>query len=203
VISIEGLTKRFGAVRALDGIDLQVEPGETLVVFGPNGAGKTTLLRIVAGVLRPTSGTVTVAGADPRFARRRIGFLGQDTYLYPQLSATENLEFYARLYGLGRTSASDALNRVEMSKKSRRPVHTLSRGETQRVAIARALLHDPDLLIADEPFSGLDEKSAGSLPGLFKRQGRTLVIATHDLERGKSIATSSITLESGRLASGG
>jgi heme exporter protein A len=200
VIAIEGLTRRFGAVRALDGINLRVESGETLVVFGSNGAGKTTLLRIVAGILRPTSGTVTVAGAAPRSVRRRIGFLGQDTYLYPQLSAAENLEFYARLYKLARTCASDTLNKVEMSKKSRRPVHTLSRGETQRVAIARALLHDPDLLIADEPFSGLDEGSAARLPGLFKREGRTLVIATHDMERGKSIATRDITLESGRLA---
>lgn len=199
MISAENVSKRFGRIWALRDVTLEVSGGETLVVFGANGAGKTTLLRVVSGLMRPTSGTVAIDGGEPRAHRARLGYLGHDPYLYPHLSAAENLAFFARLYGLPAVQADEALERVELAAKRDWLVWTLSRGEVQRVALARAVLHDPEVLLVDEPFAGLDEASAASLPGLLKREGRTLVVATHDVERGKAIADETATLEAGRL----
>jgi ABC-type multidrug transport system ATPase subunit len=203
VIEIRRLSRRFGSTRALAGIDLDIPTGETAVIFGHNGSGKTTLLKLVAGLLRPTSGEVLVDGRPPRAKRGRLGFLGHDLYLYPHLSALENLVLFARLYDVGAASAPGradaALAAVGMTHKKDALVHTLSRGEGQRVALARAVVHDPDLLLVDEPFSGLDEASAAALPSLLKREGRTLVVATHDTERGKAIADRIVVLEQGRV----
>ena len=200
MIEIRRLTRRFGSTRALSGIDLDIPTGETVVIFGPNGSGKTTLIKLIAGLLRPTSGEVLVDGRPPRENRGRLGFLGHDLYLYPYLSVSENLVLFARLYDVGAAAAATALDAVGMSHKEDALVHTLSQGEGQRVALARAVLHDPDLLLVDEPFSGLDEQSAAALPGVLKREGRTLVVATHDVERGKAIADRIVTLENGRIA---
>jgi heme ABC exporter ATP-binding subunit CcmA len=199
VIEIRRLTRRFGSTRALSGIDLDIPTGETVVVFGHNGSGKTTLIKLIAGLLRPTSGEVLIDGKPPRENRGRLGFLGHDLYLYPHLSVSENLVLYARLYDVGGAEAATALEAVGMSYKKEALVHTLSQGEGQRVALARAVLHDPDLLLVDEPFSGLDEQSAAALPAVLKREGRTLVVATHDTERGKAIADRIVTLEQGRI----
>lgn len=199
MISAVNVSKRFGRIWALRDVTLEVSGGETLVVFGANGAGKTTLLRVVSGLMRPTSGAVAIDGGDPRAHRARIGYLGHDPYVYPHLSAAENLAFFARLYGVPAARADEALERVELAAKQDWLVWTLSRGEVQRVALARAVLHDPEVLLVDEPFAGLDEASAASLPGLLKREGRTLVVATHDVERGKAIADETATLEAGRL----
>ena len=130
----------------------------------------------------------------------QLGFLGHDLYLYPHLSVTENLVLFARLYDVGAAQAAEALEVVGMSHKEDALVHTLSQGEGQRVALARAVLHDPDLLLVDEPFSGLDEASAAALPAVLKREGRTLVVATHDTERGKAIADRIVVLENGRIS---
>lgn len=201
MLSARGIVKHFGRVRALGGVDLDVAPGETVVIFGPNGSGKTTLLKICAGLLRPTAGRVTVNGGDPRAARGRIGYAGHDSYLYPHLTAAENLAFYARLYGVRDEEAEEMLERVGLGAKRGAPAGTLSRGQSQRLDLARALLHDPDLLLADEPFSGLDETSAGALPGLLARRGRSMLVATHDTDRGKAIADRILLLEGGRLVS--
>jgi heme exporter protein A len=199
VIVLDGVTRRYGTAVALRGIDLEVAAGESLAVFGHNGSGKTTLLKVVAGLLRPTTGTVTIAGSPPRVVRARLGYVGHEPYLYPYLSATENLAFYARLYGVPASRGPFLLEQVGVGHKGDALVHTLSRGETQRVSLARALLHDPDVLLADEPFSGLDSEAAAAIPALLRREGRTLVIATHDPTQAMSVCDRAVTLERGRL----
>jgi heme ABC exporter ATP-binding subunit CcmA len=200
VIAVRRLTRRYGATRALAGIDLEISSGETLVVFGHNGSGKTTLLKVIAGLLRPTSGEVLVDGLAPRAARARLGYLGHDPYLYPHLTVMENLVFFARLYDAGPEEAAAALSLLGLDAKSGALASTLSHGEGQRAGLARAVLHDPDVLLVDEPFSGLDEPSAAALPSVLQREGRTLVVATHDVERGKAIADRIVTLERGRVS---
>ena len=199
MISVRRLSRRYGATRALTGITLEIPAGETLVLFGHNGSGKTTLLKLMAGLLRPTSGEVQIDGGPPRAARGRLGYLGYDLYLYPHLSVLENLALYARLYDQAPERAAEALESVGLTHKKDALVQTLSRGEGQRAALARATLHDPDFLLVDEPFSGLDEASAAALPAVLQREGRTVVLATHDVDRGKAIADRIVTLERGRV----
>jgi heme exporter protein A len=198
VITARKLSRRYGATRALSGISFDIPAGETLVLFGHNGSGKTTLLKLMAGLLRPTTGEVLFDGQPPRAVRGRLGYLGHDLYLYPHLSVIENLVLFAHLYDRPTEDASRALSAVGMEHKRDALVNTLSRGEGRRVALARATLHDPDFLLVDEPFSGLDEASATALPAVLQREGRTLVVATHDVDRGKAIADRIITLERGR-----
>jgi heme exporter protein A len=198
VIAVRKLSRLYGATRALTAVSFEVAAGETVVLFGHNGSGKTTLLKILAGLLRPTSGEVLIAGGPPRAVRGRLGYLGHELYLYPHLSAAENLALFARLYDRDPAAAGAALAAVGMEHKAGALVHTLSRGEGRRVALARATLHDPDVLLVDEPFSGLDEASAAALPAVLRRPGRTLVVATHDVDRGRAIADRVITLERGR-----
>lgn len=199
MIGVRRLTRRFGSTRALAGITLDVDNGETLVIFGHNGSGKTTLLKVMVGLLRPTSGEVLIDGGPPRAARGRLGYVGHDLYLYPHLSVMENLVLFARMYDATAEQAEAALASVEMSHKQDALVNTLSRGEGRRVSLARATLHNPDLLLVDEPFSGLDQSSATALPGVLRRDGRTLVVATHDVERGRAIADRIVVLDRGRI----
>jgi heme exporter protein A len=198
-VSAREISRRFGRVRALSGVDLEVAPGERVAIFGPNGSGKTTLLKIIAGLLRPSSGEVAIDGNDPRLVRGRLGYLGHHPYLYPHLSVIENLTLFARLYGVSRTAAETALAWMGLGAKRDALVHTLSRGETQRTALARSVLHDPALLLVDEPFTGLDEEAAAALPGILCREGRTLLMATHDRARGRAMTDQSITLDHGTL----
>lgn len=198
-ISARKLSRRYGATRALTAVNLEVAGGETLVLFGHNGSGKTTLLKLLAGLIRPTTGEVLIGGQTPRAARRRLGYLGNDLYLYPHLTVTENLVLFAHLYDRDPREADRALAGVGMEHKAGALVNTLSRGEGRRVALARATLHDPEVLLVDEPFSGLDEGSASALPQVLQREGRTLVVATHDIDRGKAIADRIVLLERGRM----
>jgi heme ABC exporter ATP-binding subunit CcmA len=202
VIVLRGVTKRYGAAVALRSIDLDVAEGEALAVFGHNGSGKTTLLKLMAGLLRPTSGTVTIEGSRPRDVRARLGYVGHEPYLYPYLSATENLTFYARLYGVPPSRGPGLLEQVGVGHKRDSLVHTLSRGERQRVSLARALIHDPDILLADEPFSGLDSAAAATVPALLRREGRTIVIAAHDPGQAMSVCDRAVTLERGWIRDG-
>lgn len=199
MIAVRRLTRRFGSARALAGITLHVDRGETLVIFGHNGSGKTTLLKVMVGLLRPTSGEALIDEGPPRAARARLGYVGHDLYLYPHLSVMENLKLFARMYDATPEHAEAALASVEMSHKQDALAHTLSRGEGRRVSLARATLHDPDLLLVDEPFSGLDQSSADALPDVLRRPGRTLVVATHDVERGMAIADRIVVLDRGRI----
>lgn len=198
VLEVRGLTRSFGRIRALRGVEFTLRSGEALAVFGPNGAGKTTLLRILAGLLGAEKGEVIVAGrtlirGDVRH-RRRIGMISHHSLLYDGLTGRENLEFYARLYGLpdGRGAAQRALASVGLEERAGSQVATFSRGMVQRLAIARALLHDPEIVLLDEPFTGLDQRAAATLRALLGRlreERRTLVLVTHNLDEGLELAT--------------
>lgn len=199
MISLRSVGKSFGEARALHDVNLNVGDDETIVLIGPNGAGKTTLLRLVAGLIRPSEGDVEVGGVSPVKARARVGLIGHEPNLYPHLTVAENLSFFAQLYGVDEDLAFDTLRRLHADHKKESLFHTLSRGEAQKASIARALVQDPDVLLADEPFSSLDEESAALLPPLLKRSGRTLMVATHDPERVRPIAETLAFIENGGI----
>ncbi|HUK78009.1 MAG TPA: heme ABC exporter ATP-binding protein CcmA [Thermoleophilia bacterium] len=207
-ISAHGLGKAFGRREVLHDVSFAVPPGGFLALFGPNGAGKTTLLRLVATLLRPSSGNVTVAGHDPRddpaAVRRAIGFLSHDALLYRDLTAQENLRFYADMYGVAEPArrVDELLARVELGHRRHDVVATLSKGMVQRLAIARALLHRPAVLLLDEPHAGLDAHAVGLLDALLAeiRAEHTFVMATHDVGRGLELADQVLVLDGGRVA---
>lgn len=209
VVECRGLVRRFAETQALRGVDLTVTAREAVAVFGPNGAGKTTLLRLLATLLRPSNGDLRLFERPVRdggvAARRRIGFLSHQSFLYPDLTPTENLDFYARMFGVRRPRerVGELLDRVGLLGWAHRPVRTLSRGLEQRCALARALLHEPDLLLLDEPFTGLDVDASTMLAELLRQvhaRGTTLMMTTHDIERGFEICRRAIILVRGRLA---
>lgn len=207
-LQAEGLEKRFGHTIVLRNINLRLDPGDFLTLCGPNGAGKTTLVCILATLVRPTAGRVLIGGLDVRLAtaqiRQCIATVAHQTFLYRDLTAEENLVLYARLYDLPqpRSRAREALARAGLLQRARDPVRTLSRGLQQRLTIARALLHEPAILLLDEPYSGLDAQSAAELTALLRDQataGRTVLLATHDLEQGLELANRVAILNAGRL----
>ncbi len=209
VVETRGLGRRFAGVTALRGVDLRVLAGEAVAVFGPNGAGKSTLFRLLATLLRPTDGEVRLFGhglADGgAHARRRIGFLSHQSFLYPDLSPTENLEFYARVFRVPAAAARvrELIARVGLTGWAYRPVRTLSRGLEQRCGLARALVHQPDLLLLDEPFTGLDVDAAAMLGDILRELhagGTTVLMTTHDIARGFALCQRAIVLVRGHLA---
>jgi heme exporter protein A len=206
VLRARGVVKRFGALSALEGVDLAVPPGSLLAVLGPNGAGKSTLLRLLAGLSRPTSGEVTIAGvrADRPAARARVGLVAHATFLYGALTARENLIFAGRLYGVADPAArADALlAEVGLAAVAGRAAGTFSRGMAQRLAVARGLVHDPELLLLDEPFTGLDRAGSerlGARLSSLRDAGRALVLVTHDAARAAALADRVVILSGGRL----
>jgi heme exporter protein A len=209
VLEARGLVREYGAVVAVDGIDVVLARGEFLTIFGPNGAGKSSLLRMLGGAMRPTRGTVAIGGVTLDYAdgewRRRVGMLSHQGYLYPQLTAAENLRFYGRLFALDDVEAlvRRRLERVGLADRATFAVHQLSHGMRQRLALARALLHDPDLVLLDEPFTGLDPAAAGVLRGVLQElrsERRTVVMVTHNLAEGLALATRVAIQVRGRLA---
>ncbi|HET8712963.1 MAG TPA: heme ABC exporter ATP-binding protein CcmA [Gemmatimonadales bacterium] len=191
----EELRHSFGSVKALDGISFRLQPGQTLAIFGPNGAGKTTLLKVLAGLIRPQHGRAHVEGG-----RRAIGWIGHQAQLYNQLTVTENLRFWASLYDV--RVPEDVLARLGLEEHASRPVGALSRGLVQRVAIARALVHNPAVLLLDEPFTGLDRTAAetfGRLLGQHAAAGRATVLVTHNVEEGTELATDVAFMRAGRF----
>ncbi len=175
-LRLEGLVRNYGEREALSGVSLSLAAGQTLVVFGPNGAGKTTLLRVLASLLRPHAGEVSVLGEslpDEAWAvRGRVGLLGHEPLLYRELSARENLRFHARLHGVGEQRVEELLGAVRMRERAKEPLRTLSRGMVQRVAIARAVLHDPELLLLDEPRANLDPAASELVEPLIGERTR-------------------------------
>ena len=204
-LELEGLERRYGERVALSGVTVRLEPGRTLAVFGANGAGKTTLLRVLAGLLRPHGGTARVLGADlpgeTWKVRGRIGYLGHDPLLYRELTGRENLSYQARLYGLAPERVGEALAEVGLERRANEPVRDLSRGMVQRLAAARATLHDPQLLLLDEPRANLDPAAADRLESLIGRaSGRARVLVTHDVGGGLAEADLAVGLRGGRQA---
>ena len=208
MIEIQGLTKTFGPRTALDGVDLSVREGEYVALVGPNGAGKTTLLRILATLSQPTSGAVQVGGLDlssaGEEARRRIGFLSHRTLLYDDLTAEQNLRFYGRMYDLDPTSprVAELLERVGLGLRRSDLVRTFSRGMKQRLAVARAVLHEPELLLLDEPYTGLDPQAVDMLGDLLAElagAGCTILLTTHRLARALSAGQRVMVLNHGSV----
>jgi heme exporter protein A len=211
-IRTTGLSKRFGALRALTRFDLTVGRGESIALFGPNGAGKTTLIRILTLGLRPSDGSFRIEGLDPRpddrAIRARIGLISHQSFLYDDLTAAQNLEFFARLYGVSDPSARavELLGAFGLRHRARDSVRTFSRGMQQRLSLARALVHDPRLVFLDEPFSGLDPHGAGMLRATLERlraDGRTIFLVTHNLGEGLKLSDRWIILRDGRIAAEG
>jgi heme exporter protein A len=206
-VRLTDVRRRYGVVDALRGIDLRVERGTALAMFGSNGAGKTTLLRVIAGLLRPFSGRIELFGEnrprDPQL-RRRIGVVGHESFLYPDLSALENLRFYSQLYAVtDDRRGPDLLSALGLEAVSSRPVRTFSRGMLQRLALARAILHDPELLLLDEPFAALDPVATAAVEEILrclKIKGVTLLFSTHDIEGGLRLADRVIVMDRGRIA---
>ncbi len=206
-LEVEGLTRRFGEREALSGVTLTLQEGRTLVVFGPNGSGKTTLLRVLATLLRPHAGAVSVLGSalpdDAWAVRGRVGLLGHEPLLYRELSAAQNLRFHARLHGVAEDRVGELLEAVALSLRADEPLRNLSRGMVQRVAVARAVLHDPELLLMDEPYSNLDPAAVELVAPLIgpspdRGRPRTRVIASHDPGGGLAEADVVLGLRAGR-----
>jgi heme exporter protein A len=209
MIELRRLTKAFGRKMVLRGIDLTVAVGESLVIFGPNGAGKTTLIRILAGLSRPSGGVLRVGGLDMAThsdgIRGHLGVVSHAPLLYDSLTGEENLRFFASLYSLPNPGPRimELLEQVGLAQRRKDLVRTYSRGMVQRLAIARAILHDPEVLLLDEPDTGLDPQAAEMLHNLLARLGgesnRTIITITHSLERGLSIADRVALLVNGRI----
>jgi heme exporter protein A len=202
-IELDGLERRYGERVALAGVSARVEAGQTLAVLGGNGAGKTTLLRVLAGLLRPHGGAVRVLDADLPAERwklpGKVGYLGHDPLLYRDLTGRENLRYHARLHGVAETRVGVVLGQVGMERRADDPIRELSRGMVQRIAVARAVLHEPPLLLLDEPRANLDPAAAELLEPLIGRaSGRTRVLVSHDVAGALREADMVLRLKRGR-----
>jgi heme ABC exporter ATP-binding subunit CcmA len=207
-VSVTDVSRHFGRRKALSHISFECRTGEILGLLGPNGAGKSTLLAILATLLAPSSGAVTYGGHSAAAAgaslRARLGMLGHDLYLYPELTARENLLFFARLYGLAEAArrVAESLAHANLTDRADDIVSGFSRGMRQRLALERALVHAPRLLLLDEPFTGLDQASIAALVQRLKglqAHGCLIVLATHDLEVAEHVVSRSVFLRNGRL----
>lgn len=207
-VAVRGVRVAFGATVVLRGIDLELSWGARLALLGPNGAGKSTLLRILATLARPTAGSVRVAGQDalaaPFAVRQLIGVVAHQTYLYDELTALENLRFYGALYDIPAPERriADLLDRVGLTAQRNSRAGTLSRGQQQRLTLARALLHDPPILLLDEPDTGLDLAAFGLLEALLRAEERTVLLTTHNLRQAARLCDHYAILNGGRIAVG-
>lgn len=209
MISVKRLVKRFGLKTVLRGMDFEVKPGEFVALLGPNGAGKTTFLRILASLSRPSLGEVNIAGFklpnEAAQVRARLGVVSHLPLLYGDLTAEENLRFYARMYGItnDQLRITEVLEMVGLTNRRRDLVRAYSRGMQQRLAIGRAVLHDPEIMLFDEPYTGLDQDASTMLDDVLQTvaaQGRTVVMTSHDLARAEQLATRFDILSRGVIA---
>ena len=208
VIAVTGLTKTFGNLYALRNLSFSLHKGEFLTIFGPNGAGKTTLIRILSTITKASSGEIKIADLsfedDSEKIRRQIGVIAHQTFLYENLTAEENLRFYGKLYDVENLSKKieTILSEVGLELRKKDFVRTFSRGMQQRLAIARALLHEPSILLLDEPYTGLDQHASGMLTNWLNRlrsSEQTILMVTHDLEQGMELADRIAILVNGQL----
>jgi len=210
VIAVTGLTKTFGNLYALRNLSFSLNKGEFLTIFGPNGAGKTTLIRILSTITKASSGEIKISDLsfedDSEEIRRQIGVIAHQTFLYENLTAEENLRFYGKLYDVvNLTQKIEAiLSQVGLELRKKDFVRTFSRGMQQRLAIARAMLHEPSILLLDEPFTGLDQHASGMLTNWLNRlrsSEQTIIMVTHDLKQGIELADRIAILVNGQLVS--
>jgi heme exporter protein A len=208
IVDVRKLVKRFGLKTVLRGMDFRVEPGEFVALLGPNGAGKTTFLRILASLSRPAMGEVRIAGyrlpAQASAVRRILGVVSHQPLLYGDLTAEENLGFYARMYGVPglKSRVDEVLEMIGLAARRRDLVRTFSRGMQQRLAIGRAVLHDPEVVLFDEPHTGLDQDACVMLDNVLREvaaRGRTVVMTSHDLARAADLASRFDVLSRGRI----
>lgn len=209
MIQVKKLVKRFGLKTVLKGMDFSVESGEFVALIGPNGAGKSTFLRILSSLTSPSIGAVSVAGYQlPKQAaevRQRLGVVSHQPLLYADLTATENLKFYGKMYNIPNMDAriAEVLEMVGLTRRKDDLVRTYSRGMQQRLAIGRAVIHDPDVILFDEPYTGLDQDASAMLDGVLRTvaaKGRTVVMTSHDLARTEDLATRFDVLSRGKIA---
>ena len=207
-IEVKSLTKSFGNHLALGGIDLRVEWGKTLAIFGPNGAGKTTLIKVLANIMKPSSGEILVDGLNLKEGaeeiRPRIGVVTHQTFLYSNLTAYENLKFYCQMYDVPgfKQRIHQVVAMVGMESRLYDKVGTLSRGMQQRLSLARALLHSPAVMLLDEPETGLDQQAISMLWGALKKEEaakRTIILTSHSLERGLTVCDQLVILNQGKI----
>lgn len=207
VVEAHGLARAFGGRRAVDGVTFALTGSECLAVFGPNGAGKTTLLRMLAGLLKPTAGTARIGGVElpgGPDVRAAVGLISHASMLYGALTSRENVELAAKLYSIpdARGAALRALERMRVADRAETPVRALSRGLQQRVSLARAMVHEPEVVLLDEPFTGLDAAGAAALTDALtglRSQGAALILVTHNIEEGLSLATQAAIMRDGRF----
>ena len=208
VLSVDSLSKRFGRITALKSVSFALAEGDFLAVFGRNGAGKSTLLNIIATLIRSYDGSVTMFGKNlrksDRTTRRLLGYISHDSYLYGDLTAFENLYFYARLYGVRepRSAATAMLERLRLETKSGAAARDLSRGMKQRLSLGRSFLHEPRILLLDEPYTGLDETACKTLNDMLSEYvagGGSVLMTTHDIDRAFSTSTRVSILERGNI----
>ena len=203
LIVIEGLIKQFGRFAALRGVDAEFHAGKFYVILGDNGAGKTTLLRAMAGLAQPTRGTISILGKNPQDACREIGYMAHPSLLYDEMSGMENLRYFARLYGItGDSRCEEAIRSVRLDPELTRPVGQYSQGMRQRMSLARAILHDPGVLLLDEPFSNVDVHSAQEMVALLKGmrdEGKTVFVVTHQAALLEGMADEFVWMEYGKI----
>jgi heme ABC exporter ATP-binding subunit CcmA len=208
-VEVRGLKKSYGLKPILRGIDFALQQGQRMALLGANGAGKTTILRILAGLSRPSAGTIRVTGIDllrdAQRVRQRVGLVAHQPYLYEELTVVENLLFFARLYTVERAQerVQELVGRLGLEKRARERVGSLSRGQVQRLAWARALVHDPHLLLLDEPDTGLDQEGQRLINDLLdehRTRGGSVIFTTHQLEQALALSDSIVMLRHGRIA---
>lgn len=209
-VLLRKLSKTFGKSQVLKNIDLELAKGQFTVIFGPNGAGKTTLLKLIATLFEPSTGSVFIQGLDtaevPEKARKEIGFISHEAYLYGELSAAENLRFFGKMYGLKKEEIEARipflLRQIGLEARAETKVCFFSRGMKQRLSIARALLHFPSVLLLDEPYTGLDPKAVSIFEKLLKSpefEKNTRIMVSHDLKRSYTLCDRALVLKAGRL----
>jgi heme ABC exporter ATP-binding subunit CcmA len=203
IIRLSNLIKQFGRFAALRGVSAEFDAGKFHVILGDNGAGKTTLLRALAGLAQPTRGTISILGKDPQEACREIGYMAHPSLLYDEMSGMENLRYFARLYDIaGDERCEQAIRAVRLDPELARPVGQYSQGMRQRMSLARAILHDPKILLLDEPFSNVDVHSARQMVALLKKmrdEGKTIFVVTHQAALLEGVADEFVWMEAGQI----
>jgi ABC-type multidrug transport system ATPase subunit len=203
LVSVSELVKQFGRFAALRGVSAEFDAGKFHVILGDNGAGKTTLLRALAGLAQPTRGTISILDKSPQEACREIGYMAHPSLLYDEMSGMENLRYFARLYGIdGDARGEQVIRAVGLDPALSRPVGKYSQGMRQRMSLARAILHDPKILLLDEPFSNVDVHSAREMVGLLKNMrdaGKTIFVVTHQAALLEGVADEFVWMQSGQI----